>query len=120
MAGGRVYTGQQAKDLGLVDEIGTLNDAIAYAAKKVDLDDYEIRTFPEKKNFLEELLADLGDDGKEDNKRISAGIWSSVAPALAEIDRDRVSMVYEALQQLDFLQQERVMLTMPVLRLQDH
>lgn len=33
LADGRVYTGQEAKNLGLVDEIGTLQDAVAAAAK---------------------------------------------------------------------------------------
>ena len=43
MAGGRVYTGQQALELGLVDKIGTLNDAVHFAAEKVGLKDYDVR-----------------------------------------------------------------------------
>ncbi|MCA9062415.1 MAG: signal peptide peptidase SppA [Planctomycetaceae bacterium] len=46
LARGRVYTGRQAKELGLVDELGSLNDAIAHARKlagdtegKLDLDE---------------------------------------------------------------------------------
>jgi protease IV len=42
LARGRIYTGVQAKEIGLVDEIGTLADAIAYAKKAAGLD-------PEKK-----------------------------------------------------------------------
>jgi protease-4 len=38
MAQGRVYTGAQALKLGLVDELGTLDDAIAYAKKAAGLD----------------------------------------------------------------------------------
>ena len=44
LAGGRIYTGSQAKDNGLVDELGTLNDAIAEAKKLAGLEsDAEVR-----------------------------------------------------------------------------
>ncbi|HWL07465.1 MAG TPA: signal peptide peptidase SppA [Planctomicrobium sp.] len=118
IAGGRVFTGQQALELGLVDEIGTLNDAIAYAAKQVELEDYEIRSFPEHQNFLEQLFADISDK-KKDDKRLSTGIWSSILPALQSIDREHALMIHDAIRQLDHLQQERVMLTAPVLRVLD-
>ena len=38
LADGRIYSGAQAKDLGLVDQFGTLEDAIDLAAKRVGLD----------------------------------------------------------------------------------
>ncbi|WP_437230878.1 signal peptide peptidase SppA [Planctomicrobium sp. SH661] len=113
IAGGRVYTGAQALELGLIDEIGSLNDAIAYAAKEVKLEDYEIRTFPEQKNFLEQLMSEIADK-KQDDKRLSTGIWSVVEPVLKGIDPQRVSMIQSALLQLDCIQQERVMLTAPI------
>src|SRR5262249_42540420 len=43
IAGGRVYTGRQALDLGLVDKIGTLNDAIKYVAGEAKVKDYDVR-----------------------------------------------------------------------------
>jgi len=115
LSGGRVFTGQQALELGLVDEIGTLEDAIRYVAGQVDLEDYEIRTFPEQQNFLEQLLADVSDK-KKDDKRLSSGLWSAVLPALESLDRPHATMIQNAIRQLDYLQQERVMLTSPVLR----
>ena len=39
LADGRIYSGAQAKELGLVDQLGTLEDAIDLAAKHVGLDD---------------------------------------------------------------------------------
>jgi protease-4 len=39
LADGRVYSGAQAKDLGLVDQFGTLDDAIEFAAKRVGLEE---------------------------------------------------------------------------------
>jgi len=118
LAGGRVYTGSHALELGLVDEIGTLNDAIAHMAGEVKLDDYEIRTFPEQKNFLEQLMAELADK-KKDDKRLSTGLWSAVEPVLKGIDPQRIRLVKSALLQLDCLQSEHVMLTSPLYLLND-
>ncbi|MFK5925672.1 MAG: signal peptide peptidase SppA [Desulfuromusa sp.] len=44
---GRIFTGRQAKDIGLIDEIGTLNDAIKYAAKAAGIDDEPSLVYPE-------------------------------------------------------------------------
>jgi protease-4 len=60
IASGRVWTGEQAKANGLVDELGGLEDAIAAAAKmaKLDKGDYRLRYLPEQKPFLEEIFGD--------------------------------------------------------------
>lgn len=57
-AGGRIWTGRTAKEIGLIDEVGTLEDAIAYAKKKVNLEgDVEIWTQPKGKgSFLDSLF----------------------------------------------------------------
>ena len=54
---GRVWTGQQALDLGLVDALGTLDAALAVAAEKADLEagDYRVRRLPRPKTLLEEF-----------------------------------------------------------------
>jgi protease IV len=57
---GRVWSAIDAKRIGLVDEFGGLDDAIAIAAKKAGLSDYKIKTLPEQKNAMESLLEDLG------------------------------------------------------------
>ena len=54
---GRVWTGLQAKERGLVDEIGGLNKALAIAAEQAGLDDYNIKTFPKAKNPFEKFGA---------------------------------------------------------------
>src|SRR5690606_4166194 len=43
---GRVWSGIQAKQLGLVDELGNLDDAIAAAAKKAAIKEYKIVSYP--------------------------------------------------------------------------
>lgn len=54
VAQGRVWTGEQALEVGLVDRIGGLGDAIAEAARLARLaDDYEVVTWPKAKSFLD-------------------------------------------------------------------
>ncbi|MEI8376234.1 MAG: signal peptide peptidase SppA [Planctomycetota bacterium] len=59
LAQGRVYTGRQAKKLGLIDEVGTLSDAITEAKKLAGLKpdaDVEIEILPQPKSFFEQLF----------------------------------------------------------------
>jgi protease-4 len=59
LAQGRVWSGQDAKQLGLVDELGGIEAAIAYAAKKVNLgEDWEVQEYLEEPT-LETQLIDL-------------------------------------------------------------
>ena len=62
IGGGRVWSGTRAKEIGLVDELGTLNDAIAFAAQKAKLKDYNTTTFPKKVNKFEQLFKDMGEN----------------------------------------------------------
>jgi protease-4 len=62
VAEGRVWTGTEALSIGLVDALGNLNDAISIAAKKAELTDYQIRSYPEKEDFATRLLKNLGGD----------------------------------------------------------
>ncbi|NLA24504.1 MAG: signal peptide peptidase SppA [Bacteroidales bacterium] len=56
---GRVWSGLNALEIGLVDEIGGLNDAIKKAVELAGLEDYRIKEMPEKKDFFETMLEDL-------------------------------------------------------------
>lgn len=56
---GRVWSGTDAKRIGLVDELGGLEAAIDDAARLAGLEDYERVELPEQKDLLEQLLADL-------------------------------------------------------------
>lgn len=57
IAQGRVWSGTQAKKNGLVDELGSLEDAIAYAAKVAKLKDYKIKNLPRYKKDLGKILS---------------------------------------------------------------
>ncbi len=60
IAQGRVWSGVDAQRLGLVDELGNLDDAIAAAAELAEMDDYGIRKYPKYKSDFEQLMDDLG------------------------------------------------------------
>jgi len=49
---GRVWTGEQAVKIGLVDRLGNINDAIAAAAKKAHIKKYNVVAYPDQKSFL--------------------------------------------------------------------
>jgi len=57
LAGGRIWTGRQAKENGLVDELGTLADAIAAAKELAGVkEDLELLQLPKPRTFLDSLL----------------------------------------------------------------
>lgn len=56
---GRVWAGSSALHNNLVDTIGGLLDAVAFAAKAAHLDNYRLRELPEQKDAFTELLTDL-------------------------------------------------------------
>lgn len=58
IAQGRVWGGNKALNLGLVDKIGGIQDAVNCAARLAKTNDYRLREYPEPKNFLEMLLND--------------------------------------------------------------
>ena len=62
---GRVWSGKDALKIGLVDEIGGLQNAIAYVAKKVDLDNYRIATYPEKEDEFEKLMSTFSIEARQ-------------------------------------------------------
>ena len=64
---GRVWTGEQAKEIGLVDEIGDLQDAIAYASEIAELEEYRIREYPIKKEPIEEIMEQFGIETVKEN-----------------------------------------------------
>ncbi|MCO6469191.1 MAG: signal peptide peptidase SppA [Bacteroidales bacterium] len=56
---GRVWIGTDALKIGLVDEIGGLNDAVEAAVKLANLDTYSIKELPKQKDFFKELFDEM-------------------------------------------------------------
>ena len=53
---GRVWSGINGKEIGLVDKIGGINDAIKLAAQKASIDQYRLKELPKLKDTFEELM----------------------------------------------------------------
>ena len=64
---GRVWAGADAIELGLVDQLGDMEDAIAYAAQKANLgDDYKVTEWPKQKDFFTRLMDSMNEKDKID------------------------------------------------------
>lgn len=65
LAGGRVWSGTEAKANGLVDELGGLDKAIELAAAQAKIGkDYRIKLLPAQKNFIEEIMEQIGGEAR--------------------------------------------------------
>lgn len=59
MAQGRVWSGVEAKNLGLIDELGNLDDAITAAAELAEIESYGVKKYPRYKTGFEKFLEDM-------------------------------------------------------------
>ena len=87
LAGGRVWTGAQAKQVGLVDELGGLDKAIEIAASKAKLKpgSYKVAIYPKAKSFVDELLNSAMSETSMSERLLAKNIpWSS---AVLEVNR---------------------------------
>ena len=117
IAGGRVYTGKQALEIGLIDKIGSLQDAIEHVAKEAKLSgDYDVRVIPRPKNFIEQLLESQDGGSEQDRRWLTAGgpsLADLAMPMLKDLEPQRAAAIRSALQRLQLLGQETVILAMP-------
>ena len=83
VAQGRVWTGTQALERGLVDRVGSYGDALASAAQRGKLaEGYRVQYLERDPGRLERLLSMFG----VSTHGVVAGLITAVAPGLAEID----------------------------------
>lgn len=127
LAGGRVYTGKQALDIGLIDQLGGFSDAIKYTADQAQLGNkYELKVFPRPKT-LGDILSQVfgGKEDKDEMVTVSAhrmrlggrfGSMPTIATAVeaaSAIDPVKAKAIKNFLIQLELLQQEGVLLVSP-------
>lgn len=99
VAGGRVWTGDQAQTHGLVDVLGGLDDAIAIAARKVNLEEgsFQVKYYPYPKSELDRFIDRLSK--KQEEARVAAYL-GEFAPAyqqlrsLKNMDRIQARMMF--------------------------
>lgn len=104
MARGRVYTGGRAKELGLIDELGTLADAVAYARTLVGDTDrkLELESLPRPQSPLEMLMGNSG----RSNPLPTPVAWQSLLP-------ESLNPVLQHMTALQQLTTEPALLIMP-------
>ena len=75
VAQGRVWTGRQALEHGLVDALGGLDTAVALAKERAKIpadEDVQLVVYPERRSFFDALTEQFGGTG-------SSGLWSMLA-----------------------------------------
>ena len=91
IAQGRVWTGNQALKIKLVDKLGTLNDAVAEAAKRAKLQDYAICTFPAKTPWFEQLMNETTQrDYLEEKLQSALGVYYEPLRFVSSYDEHNV------------------------------
>ena len=90
IAQGRVWTGAEALGIGLVDEIGTLGDAVAYAASLAGLvseSDYQVAAFPRPLTAMEQIMEMMG-MSKRDKSILAGTPFAAIGRTLEKVARD--------------------------------
>ncbi|MFH1745703.1 MAG: S49 family peptidase [Planctomycetota bacterium] len=121
LAGGRVYTGSQALEIGLIDRIGGLSDALKFTADKVKLgDDYELYVLPKQKDFFEVIMAELMGMDIEDEYEISMQtgldqdpLLRALLPLVRQLAPEQAARVMRDMRNLMILNREHVGCFMP-------
>lgn len=85
IAQGRVWSGTAAKEIGLIDEFGDLEDAIAEAAAMAELDDFRLRELPEQKDPFQEIMKSFGAEAKLQALIEESGVDPALAQHLTQV-----------------------------------
>jgi protease-4 len=111
VARGRIFLAQQARELGMVDELGSCDDAIAYAARQAGLEKgaYDVRVLPEPASLAELLM---GRDPQA-AAHLRPGITLSPDSALLALPPSARRLISQQLQMARLLQARPVVLISP-------
>ncbi|MFN0135887.1 MAG: signal peptide peptidase SppA [Phycisphaerae bacterium] len=120
LAGGRVYTGRQALERGLVDKMGGLQDALNYAADKSGAGkDFEVHTLPKPKGF-NDIMAEMFGKPTADEYEVATPDYRRhiamqfIEPLVQELAPGAARRVLAGLRNLIMLDTERVGMMMPM------
>jgi protease-4 len=87
IAEGRVWTGEQAQKIGLVDKLGNLEDAIASAAKLAEVEDYTVGRYPAAEPWYIGLFNKSTNDYMEGKMRAALGEYYPVFALVRRIGK---------------------------------
>ena len=83
---GRVWLGAKGKDIGIVDELGNIDDAIAKAVELAGLESYKLTYYPEKVDPFEELLKAFDNTTEEERLVMKVRAFCSKPRIMALMD----------------------------------
>jgi protease-4 len=116
VARGRIFLAPQAKDLGMVDELGGLTEAIAYAASEVNLKEkeYDVKNVPGSRSILDLITGRAGaDDGPDVKLPNQPRIELSVDSPLKMLPASIRKAFMQQLQTIQLLDRRPVILVNP-------
>jgi protease-4 len=94
LAQGRVWTGEQAKAIGLVDELGSFRTALRLAKEKADIEgEVSLALYPRQPTFLEQLL---GEDISGASLKLSAALDTVLGRGGAGVDVEAADALLDA------------------------
>lgn len=98
IARGRVWTGADAKEIGLVDTLGGLDLALRIAAKKAGITDYSVKEYPLEKSTWEQLSELFNGDSDEDLNLVAkarlAWKWKSASKKMKTLSRIEQDLLF--------------------------
>lgn len=98
IAQGRVWTGEQALKIKLVDRLGTLDEAVAEAARRAHLNSYGVTAYPAKTAWMDQLMSSLKTNYMENRVREALGQYYGplrFAATLQGADRLQARMPFD-------------------------
>lgn len=120
LAGGRIYTGAQALEVGLIDRLGGMNDAIRFAADQANVSKFDLKVLPAPKNFFDVLSESMGMKDKDEDdasarrsnkaaKILGSPEMMSAYGALEALDPNGAAALRSAMMQLQLFSRENVL-----------
>lgn len=124
LAGGRIYTGQQALEVGLIDKIGGMADAVRFAADQANISKYDLRVIPAPKTIFDLFSEGMGVKDKDDDDATTGESKASLflrtpelmsaLQAIETIDPRGAANFRAAMQQLQMFSRENVLMLDPM------
>ncbi len=85
---GRVWTGRKALEIGLVDQLGNLNEAVANAAKLAKIQDYGVASYPAAASWFDRFKSDVNSDNyMERQLRTTLGEYYEPLQMLRQVEQ---------------------------------
>jgi protease IV len=125
IAGGKIFTGRQALNNGLIDELGGIARAIEFSAERAGFKEkeYEVRVLNSQPKFMDRFLGMMGGDDGDDDAALSSANFLRKLPgssglrqsimALATINPQHAKVLFRQLEMVQMIQQRKMLLMMP-------